>query len=120
MTGMTDQPGEDSPQGLPVQMEIELPSAMEAGVFADFANVWHTPATFVLDFLSIKRPPSTVTDAQGNQTALVPAVVGARVRIPPEQIFPLINALQAQSQQWLAETGRSTPPESWLPEAPAI
>jgi hypothetical protein len=117
---MTDEPEDEPQQGLPVQMEIELPSAIEAGVFADFANVWHTPATFVLDFLSIKRPPTPVEDVEGNKSALVPAVVAARVRIPPEQIFPLINALQAQSQQWLAETGRSTPPESWLPETPTV
>jgi hypothetical protein len=102
---------------LPVELDIDLPSEKEAGVFADFANVWHTPATFVLDFLSVKRPPQPVNDTVTNEAhhALMSAVVGARVRIPAEQIFPLINALQEQSKQWLDETGRVAPPESWLP-----
>jgi hypothetical protein len=35
------------------------------------------------------------------------------VRIPPEQIFPLIAILQQQGSQWLAEQGRSEPPADW-------
>jgi hypothetical protein len=35
------------------------------------------------------------------------------VRIPSEQIFPLIQALQAQGNQWLAESGREEPPADW-------
>lgn len=107
----------DAQPELPLQIEIELPSSMETGVFADFASVWHTPATFVLDFLSIKRPPEPRMDEETQvvTSAVLPAVVGSRVRIPPEQIFPLIHALQQQGQQWLAETGRAEPPASWLP-----
>jgi hypothetical protein len=110
---MSDEPQ----QQLPVQIGIDLPTTKEVGQFADFVNVWHTPATFVLDFLSIKNPPQPVSDADTGEVghALLPAVVGARVRIPAEQIFPLINALQQQGQQWLDETGRATPPDAWLP-----
>ncbi|MEO6827654.1 MAG: DUF3467 domain-containing protein [Microbacteriaceae bacterium] len=108
----------DTPeQPVPIELEIDLPSTVETGMFADFANVWHTPATFVLDFLSVKRPPVPVTDGETGVVhhATVAAVVGARVRIPPEQIFPLISALQKQGQQWLEETGRAEPPDTWLP-----
>jgi len=45
--------------------------------------------------------------------------VAARVRIPPEQIFPLIEALTQQGQRWLHETGRSEPPQNWAPHAPS-
>jgi hypothetical protein len=102
---------------LPVELDIDLPADRETGVFADFANVWHTPATFVVDFLSIKRPARPVADGITGEAhhAVMSAVVGARVRIPAEQIFPLINALQEQGKQWLEETGRAAPPEAWLP-----
>ena len=45
----------------------------------------------------------------------MPARVAARVRIPAEQVFQIIAALQQQADQWLEETGRSEPPEAWLP-----
>lgn len=101
-------------------MQIELPDEVEMGVFADFASAWHTPATFVLDFLSVKRPPTPAPNKETGEVdhGVLPVKVAARVRIPPEQIFPLINALQEQGDQWLRETGRSEPPRSWGPPPP--
>ncbi|WP_243075676.1 DUF3467 domain-containing protein [Microbacterium sp. SS28] len=93
-----------------IQFDVNLPSENETGVFADFANIWHTPNTFVLDFLSVKGPAVQTGDAE---VARLPVKVAARVRIPPEQIFPLIEALTQQGQRWLRETGRSAPPENW-------
>jgi Protein of unknown function (DUF3467) len=101
----------------PVQIAMQLPSDMEVGVFADFANIWHTPSTFVLDFLATKMPPHPAFDAHGAPVAGVPvldAKVAARVRIPSEQIFPLIQALQTQGNAWLEETGRGEPPANWV------
>ena len=102
-----------------MDLQVDLPSSVETGVFADFASVWHTPVTFVLDFLSVKAPPTPAQNESTHQVdrLVMPATVGARVRIPPEQIFPLIRALQEQGRQWLAETGRSEPPSSWGPLA---
>ncbi|MEU1971749.1 DUF3467 domain-containing protein [Microbacterium sp. NPDC019599] len=97
-----------------LQFEVELPGEIETGVFADFANIWHTPNTFVLDFLSVKGPV-----LQEGEHARLPVKVAARVRIPPEQIFPLIDALTQQGQRWLQETGRSAPPDNWVPQPPA-
>jgi hypothetical protein len=94
-----------------VEFAVSLPPEQELGVFADFANIWHTPNTFVLDFLSVKMPARP----GGGDTPVVDAKVAARVRIPSEQIFPLIQALQTQGNQWLAETGRHAPPENWVP-----
>ena len=93
------------------KLAMQLPPETEVGVFADFASVWHTPNTFVLDFLSMKMP---ARPGEGS-SPVVDAKVAARVRIPSEQIFPLIQALQTQGNQWLAETGRHAPPENWVP-----
>lgn len=107
----------DAPKNAIVQLDARLPSEMEAGAFADFAGVWHTPASFVIDFLAATQPPKQDVGGDGTPTgiAVLPARVVSRVRIPPEQVVPLINALQEQLTQWLSSTGRSEPPEAWMP-----
>ena len=95
---------------------VTVPPKQEVGVFADFAGIWHTPNTFVLDFLSLTSPrPQQQLDGAGDVIGAMPARVASRVRIPAEQVFQIIAALQQQADQWLTETGRSEPPESWLP-----
>jgi hypothetical protein len=96
-----------------LQFQVSLPPEQELGVFADFASVWHTPSTFVIDFLAVKGPQHPSVDAVGQphpESPVLEARVGARVRIPSEQIFPLISALQQQGDKWLEESGRSEPP----------
>jgi Protein of unknown function (DUF3467) len=107
----------DSPSQQPLQLQMQLPPETEVGVYADFASVWHTPNTFVLDFLSVKVPAHPPIGPDGAPTSGDPVLdvkVAARVRIPSEQIFPLITALQEQGNQWLHETGRSEPPTNWV------
>ena len=106
----------ESPEQNQVQFQVTLPPEQEVGVFADFASVWHTPTTFVIDFLAIKGTQHPSIDAVGqvhSETQVLEARVGARVRIPSEQIFPLIAALQQQGDKWLEESGRSEPPADW-------
>lgn len=109
-------PDEPTPP-VPMNLQVNLPPDHEVGIFADFANIWHTPNTFVLDFLSVARPP-ILND--GEEVPTLDTRVAARVRIPPEQIFPLIEALREQGQQWLSETGRSTPPDTWMPSTQPV
>jgi hypothetical protein len=96
---------------------VTVPPDQEVGVFADFAGIWHTPNTFVLDFLSLTSPGPQLqqVDAAGDVVGALPARVAARVRIPAEQVFQIIAAMQQQADQWLEETGRPEPPEAWLP-----
>jgi hypothetical protein len=103
-------------QGVPA-IAVSVPAEQEVGVFADFAGIWHTPNTFVLDFLSLTSPGPQLqqVDPQGEVVGALPARVAARVRIPAEQVFQIIAALQQQADQWLQETGRPEPPEAWLP-----
>ena len=42
---------------LPRQFEIDLPPEVVPGNYADFANVWHTPTVFVMDFVTLAQPP---------------------------------------------------------------
>ena len=71
----------------------------------------------MIDFLAVKAPQHPAIDPSGQlhpDRPVIEARVGARVRIPSEQIFPLIAALQAQGNAWLEESGRSEPPEDWI------
>ncbi len=99
------------------RLMLSLPADQEVGVPADFVSVWHGPNGFVLDFIAVKQPPRPETDPAGNPTGqnLLEARVASRVRIPPEQVFPLIAALQTQANQWMQETGRVEPPDAWFP-----
>lgn len=98
------------PESQPVQFQVQVPPELEAGVYADYASVWHTPNSFVMDFLVVKSPPHPTADGP----AVLEAKVTSRVRVPPEQIFPLIAALQEQGNAWLAEQGREQPPANWV------
>lgn len=94
----------------PRRFEIDLPPDAVVGSYADFANVWHTPTVFVMDFLTLAQPPHEETDAEsGERRTVVPARVVSRIRIPPEQVFELAKALTQQLEFWEQETGRRPP-----------
>ncbi|GAA2524359.1 DUF3467 domain-containing protein [Rarobacter incanus] len=90
-----------------VEFQIELPSDVETGVPADFASLWHTPTSFVIDFVATKGPAQMGPGDDGDNVQVIPAKVVARIRIPPEQVFELAKALTQQLSMWEAETGRS-------------
>jgi hypothetical protein len=89
------------------QLQIDVPDEVEVGVPADFASLWHTPSTFVIDFVALKHPPQpNVDEATGEAHPVVSGRVVTRVRIPPEQVFELAKALTTQLDAWERETGR--------------
>ncbi len=99
----------------PRQFEIDLPPEHIGGAYADFANVWHTPTVFVMDFLTLAQPPREQVDPEsGERHTIVPARVVSRIRIPPEQVFELAKALTQQLEFWEQETGRRNPQEPLL------
>jgi hypothetical protein len=94
---------------IPRTFNIDLPPTAVAGVFADFASVWHTPNVFVMDFVALTQPPQPVTDETGAESVVVPGQVVSRIRIPPEQVFELAKALTQQLEAWERETGKKAP-----------
>lgn len=94
----------------PQQFSIDLPTENVAGSYADFASVWHTANSFVMDFVVLAQPPTPSTDpTTGAATTIVPGRVVSRVRIAPEQVFELAKALTIQLEAWELETGRKKP-----------
>lgn len=97
----------------PQEFQIDVPDAMEVGIPADFASVWHTPTSFILDFIAVKQPPRPQTDPETGQVrnVVVPGKVASRVRIPPQQVFELAKALTMQLDAWEKETAGSRRPK---------
>ncbi|MDR2565986.1 MAG: DUF3467 domain-containing protein [Bifidobacteriaceae bacterium] len=94
------------------RIQIKLPTELETGVYADFVRAWHTNDAFVLDFAALLEPPRR----ESGQVVLT-AVVGARVRIPPAQVFELMKALEQQLSSWEKQHGKRPPePGAFPPE----
>lgn len=105
----------ESPQHLNRAHQIELPPEHVVGVPADFASVWHTPESFVIDFLAA-RGPAQVGDHDGEPIVVQDLVVSARVRMPPTHVIELMKALERQLSTWETETGRRDPVEPPHPD----
>ena len=86
--------------------EINLPEAQRAGHSADFASIWHTKDTFVLDFIAQVTPRQPPHDHDGQSVSHVAADVVTRVRIPASQVWEIMKALEVQYTAWETETGR--------------
>jgi hypothetical protein len=111
--GMPEQ--EPMPEPEP-RFEIEISPEIEPGEHADFASIWHTQDTFVLDFASLRQPPYLDQDGDNGDTVLVLATrIVARVRIPATQVWELMRALEQQLTAWERETGQPGPQEPDLP-----
>lgn len=117
---MTEQP----PQ-IPIQLgQIELPPEEAIGHHADMASIWHTPESFVIDFIAFTSPPRAPEGADGPPPFMeLPAMVSARIRMAPTHVFALMRALNEELTKWEVETGRPLPqepePPSTEPEEPA-
>ena len=105
---------DDDHNGPPVQrreFSLDVPPEAEVGVYADFASIWHTPETFVLDFAVLKRPPQATQHPDGTSSLVFPTRVVTRVRVPPAQIFEIMKALEHQLTMWETEHGSGRPGE---------
>jgi hypothetical protein len=105
----------ESPVPVARAHQIELPAEHVVGVPADFASVWHTPESFVIDFLAA-RGPATMAEHDGDPVLVQDLVVSARVRMPPTHVIELMKALERQLSIWETETGRRAPLDPDLPD----
>ncbi len=99
---MTEEP-------LQPDFNISIPPEKLEGHYADFASVWHNNETFILDFVSMSRPPSPAVAETGEPVARIDAQVVTRVRIPAAQVWEVMKALEAQLGQWEEENADRRP-----------
>ena len=107
--GQDQPPGDDGSAQPRREFSLDVPPEVEVGYYADFASIWHTPETFVLDFAVLKRPPQGAQHPDGSASVVFPTRVVARVRVPPAQIFEIMKALEQQLTMWEREHGRGDP-----------
>lgn len=89
---------------MPEEMHtIDLPEEMVAGVYADFVSVWHTPSTFTFDFAALAAPPELEETETGELVSVLKSRIVGRIRIPPEQVFEIMKALEHQLTAWETE-----------------
>ena len=97
-----------SPTPLPGQLIQQCPGDKIAGHHADFASIWHTPDTFVMDFLVYAQPPGVQPNPMtGQPISVVNSQLVTRVRIPQKQVFEIMKGLGEQLTLWERETGQS-------------
>ena len=96
------------PDEIPRRMSVSATPETEIGVYANFVAVWHEAHCFVLDFAAYTQPPQLTADVEsGEQFVDLRARLVSRVRIPPDQVFEIMKALEQQLSMWERETGRS-------------
>lgn len=96
------------------EYDIDIPTEVEPGTYADFASIWHTADSFVLDFAVLKQPPKPVVADDGTRVLKVPTRVVTRVRVPPSQVFEIMKGLEKQLSMWERSHGvkRNPPADS--------
>lgn len=96
----------DEPADQGVAIQIEIPPEFEGGAYADAVMVWSSQYGFTLDFVAPVQPVPA-QDEHGRP--VFRQRVGARVRIPPAVIFPLMRALNEQLERFEREHGQIQP-----------
>ena len=92
------------PQLPPPVFNLQVPDDLTGGVYSNVIAVWHTPYEFTLDF-AVMLPTQMTTDEAGNQQPVIPARVVARVKIPPSQVFSLMQALSTNEKLYEQRLG---------------
>lgn len=94
------------------EYDLDIPADVEPGTYADFASIWHTADSFVLDFAVLKSPPKPRVNDDGEHVLKVPTRVVSRVRIPASQVFEIMKGLEQQLSKWERTHGvKRRPPE---------
>jgi hypothetical protein len=109
---------EQLPEGeRPGEFQIIVPPEMEAGVYANFLGIWHTPYDFTLDFAST-QPPQVADPNDPQSPVTVPCRVVSRVKIPVGVVFDVLRALNENMSRYEATFGEITRPEQRGEEQP--
>jgi len=87
-------------------LNVDVQPGAAAGVHADYASVWTTPETCVIDFLCVTEPIRPQVGEDGVSRPLVNTTLVSRVRIPPTHVWELMKALEKQLSAWETKHGK--------------
>ena len=75
-----------------VNFEPVFPDDLRTGVYANAANIWHSPTEFTFDWAVTDRPETDDPDDPQSSVRLA-AILGSRVRIPVAMVFDVLQTL---------------------------
>jgi len=85
-------------------VEVIVPEAMSAGVYANGFTCWYNRTDFTLDFL-VYLPADRGVDDDGRPVLRQPVQVVSRVKIPPALIFRLMQTLNDSMSNYELQFG---------------
>ncbi len=91
----------DLPPTLPLQ--VEAPSDLETGTYANMISTWYTETDLAIDFAIVL--PSEVIDLDDGQAVLPRARLVSRVRLPLAQARELRAALEDALNRYETQFG---------------
>lgn len=89
---MSDPDQPQPPDEPDVDVEVIVPEAISAGVYANGFTCWYNRTDFTLDFL-VYLPTEPAVDEAGRPVMRQPVQVASRVKFPPALIFRLMQTL---------------------------
>ncbi|MFI5781940.1 DUF3467 domain-containing protein [Nocardia sp. NPDC051570] len=88
----------------PVNVEVIVPEAMSAGVYANGFTCWYNRTDFTLDFI-VHLPTDPGVDDSGAPVLRQPVQVVSRVKFPPAMIFRLMQTLNDSMSNYEQQFG---------------
>ncbi len=92
---------DEAPQ---VNVEVVVPEALNAGVYANGFTCWYNRTDFTLDFV-IHLPADPALDVEGKAVVRQPVQVVSRVKFPPSMIFRLMQTLNDSMSNYEQQFG---------------
>ncbi|MCW2777887.1 MAG: hypothetical protein JWN17_1612 [Frankiales bacterium] len=107
-----------SPDALPptLPLQVEAPSDLEVGAYANMVSTWYTETDLAIDFAAVL--PSEVITLDDGEAVLPRARLVSRVKLPPAQARELLQALTDALARYEAQFGplparTDTPRDLW-------
>ena len=86
------------------EFQVFAPPEQEAGTYANFLAVWHSPFEFTLDFCATLRP----TQDDDQSPVVVPCRVVSRLKIPVTVIFAMLQEMNGIMTRYEEQFGPIT------------
>ncbi|WP_040839877.1 DUF3467 domain-containing protein [Nocardia brevicatena] len=104
---MSDDPALPGPPDSDIEVEVIVPDALNAGVYANGFTCWYNRTDFTLDFLVyLPAEPAAVTPH--GPVMRQPVQVTARVKFAPALIFRLMRTLDEAMSNYEHQFGHIT------------
>jgi Protein of unknown function (DUF3467) len=93
---------------------FQVPPELEAGVYANFLAVWHTPHEFTLDF-AVLLPGGSSDPGDPAAPVQMSSRLVSRVKLPPSVVFDVLRAINENMTRYESSFGPIRRPDDEAP-----